>query len=82
MRRNVVLIPPFTEPPYSPATSHVMADETYVPVSQRATAELRARANEFREMAATATNQETADALLRLAHRLDAVAQRRASEGA
>jgi hypothetical protein len=47
-----------------------MSDDTYVPVSHRAVAELRARADEFRDMAATATTQGTAEALLRRDRRL------------
>ncbi len=54
--------------------------DVMVPLSQRTFTGLRARAVELRRMAHTATTQETRAALLVLAARFDALADRRAAE--
>ena len=52
-----------------------MADR--VPLSERPIAELRAQAEEYRRMAATARHLETQGSLLKLADRMDALADQR-----
>jgi len=47
---------------------------TWRPLSELSVAELRARAVQYRDMAATATTQEVMLALLKIAARLDAMA--------
>ena len=47
------------------------------PISEQSAAELRARASEYRRMAATASTREVADSLRRLADRFDAEADKR-----
>jgi hypothetical protein len=50
------------------------------PLSERSLAEVRARAEEFRAMAETATTQTVRDSLRKLAERLDNLADRRERE--
>jgi hypothetical protein len=52
----------------------------YVPLSQRPVATLRLQAEQYRRMAATAT-VETQISLLRLAARIDALADKRKTSG-
>ena len=55
-------------------------DSSYVPLSKRAPAELRRRADELLRMAATATTQHTRISLETLAARFLALADRREAE--
>jgi hypothetical protein len=50
------------------------------PLSERSLAEVRARADEFRRMAKTATTQAVRDSLRRLAERIDKLADQREQE--
>ena len=50
------------------------------PLSERSVAEVRARAEEFRRMAETATTQTVRDSLRKLAERLESLAARRERE--
>jgi hypothetical protein len=50
------------------------------PLSERSQAEVRARAEEFRRMADTATTQTVRDSLRKLAERLESLAARRERE--
>lgn len=54
--------------------------DTYVPLSKRAPAELRSRADELMRMAATATTSQTRTSLEILAARFLALADQRESE--
>ena len=54
---------------------------TYIPLSHRSVAELRARADEYRIMAATERTGGTKKSLLKLADRLDALAMQRGKGG-
>ena len=56
-----------------------MSDE-YIPLSQRSAAQLRAEAEQYRRMAATAP-ADIRDSLLRLAARVEALADRREAGG-
>jgi len=62
------------KPGKPPGTTNV-ADR--VPLSERPIAELRAQAAEYRRMAATARHLETQGSLLKLADRMDALADQR-----
>lgn len=53
---------------------------TWRPLADRSVAELRTRAERYRAMAATATAQQVADSLQRLAGRFDELAARRERE--
>jgi len=60
-----------------------MSDD-YRPLSQRSSAQLRAEAQNYRRMAATAHTADTENSLLKLAIRFEALAEQRereASEG-
>lgn len=57
-------------------------DSAYIPLSKRAPAELRRRADELLRMAATATTQHTKTSLETLAARFKALADRREAEDA
>ena len=48
----------------------------WLPLSQRSVAEIRAKAAEYRRMAASARTMQVVGGLLRLADRFDAFAQR------
>ena len=54
-------------------------DSTYVPLAQRTADQLEANAEELRRMAATATTAAVAKALLTLADRYAALAEKRRS---
>ena len=51
------------------------------PLAELSVAELRAKANQYRAMASTATTKDVRDSLLKLAERFDAMADRRESGG-
>jgi hypothetical protein len=55
--------------------------DDYIPLSQRSTAQLRAQAEQYRRMAATARMANTENSLLKLAIRLDALADQRERGG-
>jgi (p)ppGpp synthase/HD superfamily hydrolase len=59
-----------------PAWLAIMNDAV-VPLSKRSLSELRAKANEMRQMAQTATTAEVRAALLKLADRYDAMVTKR-----
>ena len=52
----------------------------HIPLSQRSAAQLRAQAEQYRHMAATARMADTEISLLKLAIRFDALADRREAE--
>jgi len=52
----------------------------HIPLSQRSAAQLRAQAEQYRRMAATARMADTEISLLKLAIRFDALADRREAE--
>ena len=54
--------------------------EDYVPLSRRSSAQLRAEAQDYRRMAATARMADTENSLLKLAIRFDALAELREHE--
>jgi hypothetical protein len=56
-----------------------MSDD-YVPLSRRSSAQLRAEAQNYRRMAATARMADTENSLLKLAIRFDALAELREHE--
>ena len=66
-------------PTQSVRTTAVM-DVGHVPVSRRTSQELQANADELRHMATTATTVEVMSALLTLADRFAALAQKRLAE--
>jgi hypothetical protein len=55
-------------------------DSVYVPLSQRTADQLQAKADELRQMAATARTFDVTKALLTLADRYAALAQQRRTE--
>jgi hypothetical protein len=55
-------------------------ESAWVPLADRSSVELQARADELRRMAATATTQDVMTALLNLANRYATLAARRAAE--
>jgi hypothetical protein len=52
-------------------------DTVWVPLAQRSSSELHAKADELRQMAATAHTMDVSTALLSLADRYEALAQKR-----
>jgi hypothetical protein len=56
-------------------------EEEYIPLSRRSTAELRAKADGFRQMAATARTADIKENLLKLARRFDTLVDQREREG-
>jgi hypothetical protein len=69
-----------SEPPiasYCAVTELMNFDSVYVPVSQRTSSQLLARAGELRGMAATATTEDVVRSLLTLADRYAALAAKR-----
>ena len=57
-----------------------VVDVGYVPVSKRTSQELQANADELRHMAGTATTVDVMKALLKLADRFGALAEKRRTE--
>jgi hypothetical protein len=62
--------------------SRLQVNPAQIPLSERASSALGARADELRQMAATATTMETRVALENLAERFAALATKRATEEA
>ncbi len=56
-------------------------DTVWVPLAQRSSRELHAKADELRQMAATARTADVAAALLNLADRFEALAEKRCATG-
>jgi hypothetical protein len=68
---------PFICIPMHAVTTFMVMDSAWVPLSQRQSDELRAKADELRRMAATASTPDVAKALLALADRYAALAEAR-----
>ena len=68
---------PFICIPLNAVTAFWAMDSVWVPLSQRQSDELRAKADELRRMAATASTRDVAKALLALADRYGALAEAR-----
>jgi hypothetical protein len=58
----------------------VLMDTVYVPLAQRTADQLQTKAHELRQMAATASTAEVANALLTLADRYALLAEKRRTE--
>jgi hypothetical protein len=65
---------------YDSSIPYHFASDPFIPPSQRPVVALRARAGELRRMAQTATSAHTEAALVMLAQRFDALADKRAAE--
>lgn len=63
--------------PFCAVTEQAARDAVYIPVSQRSSRQLLARAAELRGMATTATTEDVARALLTLADRYAGLAAKR-----